>query len=224
MNIDSRSYGGKLFRPTPEVFQREDGLLIIATSWGSKDSAKNFIRTINEYCSIHENDMEVTSPFGLLTSLSPLANRLRTALLVANDQLYSEENSDEYQSGVEVLAICRSGEELCLGQIGGPNVFIDRKNLNLIPLVSNLDLSIELCTNAKLPSPLPKDLAGIDRIVQINMKSIRIFEDDRLILLSRSYIPNAFYTLPKGRRTLNSISEALSKSDPICPFWLGVAE
>ena len=222
MNIDSRSYGGKLFRPTPEIFQRGGDLLIIATSWGSKDSAKNLIKTISEYHSTHESDMEVTSPFGICTSLSPLANQLRTSLLIANDQLYSEENSNEYQSGVEILTICQNGEEFCLGQIGGPHVFVDRTNSNLIPLVPSWDLATEMCTTPQLPSPLPKDLAGIDRSVQINIKSIRRFDRDRLILLSRSYIPNAFYTLPRGRRTLSSISQALSKSDPVCPFWLGI--
>ena len=111
MNINSRSYGGKLFRPTPEVFKREDGLLVIAMPWGPKDSAKSFIKTVSEYCSTRENDLEVTLPFGVLPSLSPLANRLRTALLIANDQLYSEENNSEYQSGVEALAIWRDGAD-----------------------------------------------------------------------------------------------------------------
>ena len=197
---------------------------MVVTPWGPKESAKNFIETVREYYNSYENDAEATSPFGILTSLSPLANRLRTALLIANDQLYSEENKNEYQSGLEVVSICRDGEDLCIGQIGGPSVFMDRENSSLIPLISSWDLSTELCERTQLPPPLPKNLAGIDRPVQVNMTSIRTLESDRLILLSRSYIPNAFYTLPRSRRNLNGISESLSKSDPICPFWLGVAE
>lgn len=222
MNIDNRSYGGKLFRPTPEIFQREDGLLVIAIPWGSKESAKNFIEIINEHVNIHEGDRDITSPFGVLTSLSPLANQLRTALLIANNRIYSGENQSEYQSGIEVLIICREGEDLCLGQIGGPNVFMDRKNLNLINLVSSWDLSTEMCSGTQLLSPLPKNLVGIDSSVQVNMKSIRTFDGDQLILLSRSYIPNAFYTLPRERRNLEDISRSLSQSDSVCPFWLGV--
>ena len=220
MNITSRSYGGKLFQPTPEIFQRKDGLIVIVTSWGSKESAKHFIRIVNESYNPEEADSEVTSPFGFLTSLSPVANRLRTALLIANNQIYSEENSAEYQSGLEVLTICPDGKDLCMAQIGGPHVFMDREGASLLPLISSWDLSTEFCKKNQLPPPLPKELAGIDRGVPIHIKSVRTCQNFQLILLSRSYIPNAFYALPRQQRDLNGISEALSQSDPHCPFWL----
>ncbi len=221
-DIISRSYGGKLFRPSPETFQRDDDLLIVVTPWGPRESAKNLIETVNEHCISHENSMEVTSPFGWLTYLSPLGNWLRTALMIANNKLCSEENSYEYQSGVEILALWRDGEDLCLGHIGGPHVFIDRKGSNLIPLVSGWDLSTEMCVNHQLPPPLPKELAGIHQPANIHIMSMKLFEGDRIILLSRSYVPNAFYALSRDKRNLSGISQALAQSDPHCPFWLGV--
>ena len=222
MKINSRSYGGKLFRPTPEILEREDGLIVVATPWGPRSSAKNLIHIIDENFSVYDTHTEITYPFGVVQAFSPLVNRLRTALLMANYRLYEEENSSEYQTGVEVLAICPDGEEISLAQIGGPSVFVDRQNTNLIPLVAHWDLATEICKDNQLLTPLPKDIAGIDPSIQMNITSIRRFQSDRLILLSRSYIPNDFYTLSRQKRNVDTISEALSQSDPNCPFWLGV--
>ena len=222
MEIQSRSYGGKLFRPKPEIFQREDGLVIIAIPWGPRRSAQDFIHSISEYFNPQSGKMETTLPFGFLTFLSPIANQMRTALLIANNHIYSEENNREYQSGIEVLLIYPDEQEICLGQIGGPSVFMDRKNSSLIPLISTWDLSTEIYTGGKLLPPLPKSLAGIDSSPQVHMTSMRRGPSDKLILLHRSYYPNNFYTIRQEKRNLEGLSEALSKSDPHCPFWLGV--
>ena len=75
MPIQERSYGGKLFRPTPETHIEEDGSFgVIATPWGSRGAAKRTIEILTDYILSARHDMEATSPFQKLTCLSALAN------------------------------------------------------------------------------------------------------------------------------------------------------
>src|SRR5580700_8765484 len=102
MNLKERSYSGTMFRPAPEIYIEEDGSIgIIATPWGSRQAAKKIIDVLKDYILSARQDMEATSPFQLLTCLTPLANNLRVGVMLANDLLYREDNKAEYTTGVE---------------------------------------------------------------------------------------------------------------------------
>src|SRR5688572_90445 len=127
MKITERSYGGKIFRPRPEIHLSPGGdLLIVATPWGPRSSAKKAIQVIQDHLQSARSDQEATSPFSHLTCLSPLANSLRAGIKLANDVIYSEDNKNEYISGVELFVFSRRGAEAVWAQVGFPAAYLDR--------------------------------------------------------------------------------------------------
>src|SRR4051794_4042535 len=108
MSFDERSFMGKVMRPSPEVHVEADGSFgAVVTPWGSRGSVKRVIETMSDFIMSAKNDMEATSPFQMMTCISPSANNLRAAVMLANDTIYREENKHEYQSGVELFAFAR---------------------------------------------------------------------------------------------------------------------
>jgi hypothetical protein len=223
MSFDQRSYSGKLFRPTPEVHMHDDGSFgVIATPWGGRGAAKKVIEILTDYILSSRQDMEATSPFQKLTCLSPLANLLRTGIMLANDSIYREENKAEYQAGVEVLVFAHLHGELAFAQVGHPHIFLARPKLPWIPLSVQVDLSTELSQPPEILPPLPQNLIGLHTTTNMNLSSFRTQPGDRLVLLSHSVVSHPLYTVAFDQTNLDSISESLSKSHPDLPFWLGV--
>lgn len=223
MKIFERSFGGNQFRPRPEIYCEVSGsLLITATPWGPRNSAKKVIQVIKDFHLSLQEDGEATSPFSMLTSLSPLANNLRNAVLLANDAIFNDVNKNEYISGVEVFVMAHNSTEIAWAQIGFPFVLLDRPQRSLLPLGSQLDLSLEFSSFQNILSPLPQKLLGIDLKLDFEMHSIRPSTHDQFLLLSRSGIPGQIYDLPPGDRTLEQISQMLSNDSPELPFWLGI--
>ena len=221
MSFQERSYSGNLLRPTPEIHIEEDGSVgIVATPWGHRQGAKRVIETLLDYISSSRNDMEATSPFQMMTCLSPLANTLRVAVMLANDSLYREENRNEYTSGVELLVFAAKDEELAWAQIGSPNLFLMRQKVGLIPLSTQIDLATELSDQTEL-APLPANLIGLNPTSNFSINSIRPHQGDQLIFLSRSRTPKEFYTLNPSALTLESITQKLSADSSELPFWVG---
>jgi hypothetical protein len=225
MTITDRSYSGKLFRPTPEIYLEEDGSFgIIATPWGSRNGAKKVIELMKDYIQSARQDMEATSPFQKLSAISPLANNLRVGIMLANDSLYREENKAEYTCGVEVLVFAHSQQELAYAQVGAPHFFLGRKTLPWIPLSVQIDLSTELSRPPNMLSPLPQNLLGLHTTSNMNIASFKTQPGDRLIFLSHSVVSHPLYTLPFQNATLETISTTLSKQFPDLPFWLGTLD
>lgn len=223
MSFDQRSYSGKLFRPTPEVHLHEDGSFgVIATPWGNRSAAKKTIEILTDYILSSRQDMEATSPWQKLTCLSPLANSLRTGIMLANDLIYREENKAEYQAGVEVIVFAHSQGELAYAQVGHPHLFLARAKLPWIPLSVQVDLSTELSVPPEILPPLPQNLIGLHTTTNMNLSSFRTQPGDRLVFLSHSVVSHPMYTVAFDQTNLDSISETLSKSHPNLPFWLGV--
>lgn len=223
MSFDQRSYSGKLFRPTPEVHMSEDGTFgVIATPWGNRSAAKKVIEILTDYILSARQDMEATSPFQKLTCLSPLANNLRTGIMLANDSIYREDNKQEYQAGVEVLVFAVSEGELSYAQVGHPHLFLSRPMLPWIPLSVQVDLATELSEPPEILPPLPQNLIGLHPSTNMNLSSFRVKKSDRLVFLSHSVVSHPMYTAAFEQTNLDTISELLSKSHPDLPFWLGV--
>lgn len=225
MRFVERSYSGRLFRPRPETHVERDGrLLIAATPWGPRSSAQRAIQTLTDYFLSWREDNEATSPFEVLSSLSPMANHLRVAVMFANDSIYQEENRSEYKAGVELAVIARSPDELAIIQIGHPQIFLDRPGFNLIPVAMNVDLSVDLSSGTELLPPLPQNMLGVTRTSNFSVISLRPQPHDRLVLISRSILPPELYQVSRSERDLEHISRVLSSADPHNPFWLAVYE
>lgn len=225
MKLNERSFSGRSFRPRPEIHADPDGhLLIVATPWGPRSAAKKVIQVIVDYLNSVQHDSEATSPFAMLTCLSPKANYLRIAVKLANDHLYNEENKNEYISGVELFAMMRSPQEIVWVQIGYPYLILDRSQRPLIALGTQQDLVTEHSKYNTSLSPLPCKLLGLDPSSDFAIESMHPITGDRLILVSRSGLPIDIHTLPSEKRDLEEISRLLSKDDPELPYWVGVVD
>lgn len=222
MSFEDRSYSGNLFRPRPEVIYDKSGqLLIVATPWGPRASARKAAQFLHDFFLSSRNDSEATSPFARLTCLTPLANQLRLAVKLTNDLIYQEDNKQDYMSGIELTVLARSHREVAIAQVGHPFVLLDRPATGLTPLGSQIDLTSEMSFESEMVSPLPQRLLGLDPTSDFSVQSIRHFAGDRYLLISRSSLPANVYSAPYGSRGLGDISQALSRANEAMPFWMG---
>jgi hypothetical protein len=220
MIMNQRSYGGKLFRPKP-VIHEEENLLVLATCWGVGDNTNRVVEEISKYVNAAIGDVEVTSPFEYVTSLSKEANYLRVATLLANDLVFRGENRSEYNSGYEVLILLKSHEQVTWAHVGGPHLLLKKSQRPLVPVLTQFDLSTELSTpNVVLP-PLPSRLLGMDSSCQIICGDVTLAKDDQLVLTSSSQLPSAFWLeSQKAPVNLEKVTNWMSKDNPEMPFWI----
>ncbi|MBX3041353.1 MAG: hypothetical protein KF789_11660 [Bdellovibrionaceae bacterium] len=224
MRIQERSYSSKIFRPKPYLHAEADGsLLVVATSWGQPEHANLVADEIAKYVTAAKGDVEVTSPFEFLTCLSDQANHLRIGMMIANDILYRGENKAEYVSGVEVLAIARSGEEIAWAQVGAPHLLLRREGRPLVPLATAFDHSFELSLKGGASAPLPSRLLGVEPTSNIVCGDLRAGDKDLLVLLASSMLPQSLWTAA-GPLDLQAVTRHLVQEDPDLPFWLGLVD
>lgn len=222
MKFNEQSYSGHLFRPRPEVsFNENAGLLIVATPWGSRSGARRAIQAISEFFLAAKDDVEVTSPFQWLTCLSPLANTLRTSVMLANDLVYNEDNRNEYASGIEILVVAKNEQELSFVQVGHPQIFLCRQGLPLLTVGSVTDLAFDFSHQDHHFPPLPNSLLGVHSTSALNVRTLRIVPKDQLFLISHSFIPSHFFSLNFSNQPIEKVALEISKSQPEDPFWLG---
>lgn len=221
--FDERPYAGRSFRPRPEIhLDPVTKLVIIATPWGPRASARKVIDRMTDYLSLAREDDEATSPFERLTCLSTQANNLRIAAMLANDALYRDDNRDEYRSGVELFAAQLSDNEIDWIQCGNPQILLGRSGRSVTPVGSQLDLSSDLSGPGGLLPALPSQLLGLDPSLNLNVNSFRARAGDRLILLSHSQPPDSVYSLKENAVTIDTLSRDLAKPHPDLAFWLGI--
>lgn len=219
--FESRSYSGKTLRPKPDVYFDEDqSLFIIATAWGAPESASQAISIITDYFATAHDDLEITSPFPLQSCLTPTENYLRVAALLTNESLYREANAEEYQNGLEILALYYTERECAFIQVGQPSCILSRKGQHLFPLSSQMDLAMEVGAE-QTASPLPGNLLGLDPSAYIEVKSFRPRPGDELFFISRSELSGRLFSLPEKERNLDRMTEVLAQDDEDQPFWLG---
>lgn len=222
MILKERSFGGNLFRPRPEIHCDSKELIIIATPWGPRRSAKLAVQVMLDYFLSSRDDRETTSPFERLSCLSSAANNLRIAAMLANDAIWRRENNNEYLAGVEIFASCFFNQEFTWVQVGQPHLFLAKQEQqSLMPLSSSLDLALEMSQARELLPPLPNQMLGVDSSVNLFTSSYRPRKGDHLILLSRSDFPASLYSAPPEE---SKISEILANDDPNRPYWLGIID
>lgn len=211
------------YRPRPHVHWNEaEGLLVVATPWGQDTSKDDLISKIEDYISSSKLDRELTSPYQALQNYDNAANSIRTALLLANENIYKSKNKSEYTSGFEILVGVLKDSQFYFATVGHPHVLISKKDKNILPLFMDLDHSLNLSDKKLLPA-LPDKLLGINAQVDFQVHSIKYQKGDQLILMSKSWIPSNFLTLTNDQRSFEDYVKALAK-DAKQPFWLGVME
>ena len=221
----SRPYGGKTFRPRPEVhLDAEAGLLLVATPWGPRSVARKAIERMLEYLTVAKQDNEATTPFGRLAGLSPAANALRTAAMLANESILRDENKSEYKAGVELFAASFGEHEFTWVQAGAPQPFLARiGRRTLTPLGPQVDLALDLSdTGQTLLPALPSQLLGLDAWSNLHIGGFRARSGDQVVLLSCSSPAEEFYSTIPDTADLDVLSRTLAKGDPDQAFWLGI--
>lgn len=204
---------GQLPKTHVHLDSKED-FLSISLSWGEIDPTETLNAALMSYYFASKNDLEVTSPFEILTCLSPLANRLRTSMLIGNSAIYNKYNSKSLAAGVEYLCVARSDRELAIAQIGGPSVVLVRDNQPHVLSASPL-----LCLNAE--TPLPAQLMGIENSCFPLIQTIRYEPRDLLYFVSSVSVPEGLFNQNLNNAPLKNVVENIAKANFKRPFWLG---
>ena len=222
MQLTERSYGGKIFRPRPRIFLSDDkNLLVIATPWGPRRMADVFLERIAGEAQNPLSDPDLTILSTSNDIFNERENRLRLGLLNLHDDLREEFNSETLTSGLEILCLLRTHNKLCWFQVGAPFVGLVRDSHHL-PLYHPVDLSFDHSTADKILPPLPRNLFGFSSFSSLEQGHFMQKPGDRLLLISRSYVPQAVFSLPGEEMSLDSVTQLLAKDHEDQPFWLGL--
>lgn len=224
MRLQERSYSSKVFRPKPHIHIEGDGkLMIVATSWGQPEHAQLAAEEVAKYVTAARGDVEVTSPFEFMTSISDEANHLRIGLQIANDVLYRGENKAEYMSGIEILAMSRKESQIAWAQVGAPHLLLRRPGRPLVPLATCFDHSFELALRGQRSAPLPSRLLGVDPTCNVVCGDLLAGDDDLLVLLSSSVLPQSLWSA-QGPLDVQNLTAHFIRENAESPFWLGLVD
>lgn len=209
------------YRPRPTIhWNKEEGLLIVATPWGQDRAKDTVIKQIEDFIISSKLDQEQTSPFKSMQHYDKTANSIRTAILLANDHIYKTRNKGDLVSGFEIMVGVVKNSQIYFATIGHPHILLSRQNKNILPLFVNLDHALNLSSDKLLPA-LPDKLLGVSSPIEIQVHNFKYKPGDHLILLSKSWIPEGFLNLTD--RKFDSYTQELAK-DQQQAFWLGVME
>src|SRR6185436_19410368 len=112
--------------------------------WGPRAPAKKVVEFISEFLLSKKSDTESTSPFPMQSCLSVAENNIRTAVILANEQIYRQENREEYHAGFEIFVASWVGGEFSWVQIGQPHLCLWRKDFPIFPCGLSPDHSFDL--------------------------------------------------------------------------------
>lgn len=217
MQIVERSYSSDVFRPKPLLhWDLDQRFLMIVTNWGSAESAQKIIQDFTKYVLAAQGDVEVTTPFEFLPQLTPEANSLRIASQLTNELIFRSENKSELTAGVELCALLHSKNQLAWLQIGLPSILIKRSHKMLEPLSIAHDLSSQFSQEGRSLHPLPQSLLGTEPILNPQVGSLLLQNQDQIFLLSRSHLSASVFNQPH----LPAMVQALSEDSDKEPFWL----
>ena len=164
MNFQIQSQNGALKLPQTAIFaEMSSDLLIFIRSWCGEDLQQKVLNEITRYLSATDADLEVTSPFEYVENLSSIANKVRVALLMANEALYGE-NKDHYKYGYEVAICYKKSNEICIASVGRFSFKYQKKN-KMIQLYESAGFADDLTL-------LPSQLLGIEKSIEIKISSI----------------------------------------------------
>ncbi len=223
MRIVERSYSTKTVRPRPVIYTEPDGsFMVISTSWGSPEHADRVNEDVAKYIQGAKADVEVTSPFEFLSSLTNEANYLRIAALISNESLYRSNNKSDYQAGVETLLLLHSGSQVAYAQVGAPHLLIQKRDRVPVPISVSFDAGFEMSREDQDPfPPLPQTILGLDSSLNIRAGDFRVDIGDRLILYAGGVWPKSLWSSNQAS-DLQLLTQKLVQMNPESPFWLGI--
>ncbi len=223
MDFNERSYGGKLFRPRPEVYISDDKkLFIVATPWGQRRIAQVFVERVTSELQDFSVDPDHTVFSMPSDTLSEKENRLRLVLLSLHEDLREEFNSEALTSGLEILCILKDENKISWFKVGAPFLAVLRAT-QILPLHHPVDLSFDHSTTETLP-PLPKQLYGLSQQSSLEHGNLMHREGDRLLMVARSYVPFSTLLIKPDEMNLDNITLSLANDNEDQPFWLGLLE
>lgn len=226
MNIQHRSFSGKLFQPIPKYHISINKKIIIAiTTWGQNNvSTLDILQNIETIYTAFTNDKEYTHPFPIMLSLNTIENNIRTTIAQINKDIFEAINQTEYSTGFELFFGTITENIFTFTQIGQPLILNNQSDKNLYSIGQNI--SPALCTPHKQKTipPLPYTLLGIYTDIAVQTFYFRFKPQDKLILLNRNAIPTSWFTLKPEERTLNNLSKLATKDNPHIPFSIAVIE
>ncbi len=153
-----------------------DRLLVIIRSWNGVDINQKVIEEISHYVSAAEADLEVTSPFDYSENLTPYANKVKVALLLANHSVYNTDNRQVYQHGAEVAVFFQKNNEIAWASVGRFSILAHKANQQLKIYDSGSKFDEEVL--------LPVDLIGIYKNPEISAGSFSVKKLDTLEIKS----------------------------------------
>ena len=224
MKLEHRCFSGNSFRPTPEILINEDlQLFVIVTPWGPAFKTKKLLDFLSQNYESFCVDEEKTSVYPKLQSLSQEENILRSLILYCNEWIFKEHNaSKEYNFGYEMLCgHFKNGKAVFL-QIGQPFVYLDRAEIPLQSLGHILDFSGIFSKGKERLPPLPSSLLGLYPDSHFSVFSLPVIKGDRLIFISRDFVPASILDTPRESRNLEDLLSLLTQSNEESPLWLGI--
>ncbi len=218
MSLEQRSYtSGVYFRPKPVVIERpESHLLIVATPWGSLESAQRTATTMIDQFELLSKD-DVTTPYEMIPTLSKAANRLRIGALTANNYLYRNENGKTWKSAVELAAIHYDHGVLSWVQVGSPHLIL-LENGVLHPLAYEADWAYQSGNEG----PLFTQALGLENMVPLKAGSLRVKPEAQLLMVSRGTLPRRVFGLPVFK--MENLVKAMTADSTATPFWMGLTQ
>ncbi len=177
MKISTRSAAFKNHLPTTQVYQSlNDQLTVFLRAWGSVEYNQKVIDEVTHYLSTTQADIEVTTPFDYVESLSSLANRARVALLLAHDLFYKTDNRNEYVVGFEVMILFRAKNEIAWAGAG---------RFSISKLINNKLIQIHsMGTDLDEETLLPAQLIGLEKQIGVQAGSIAVNDASKIVVSS----------------------------------------
>lgn len=221
INIEERSYGGKKFRPQAHIdFEPSSNLLLCVTPWGQHDIGPKVAQIIKSFVTMAKEDTELTVPYARKENLHQMGNVLRMAVIMASEKIFNEFNSDEYSVGFEIFAAIQDGPQWIYVSCGQPSLVLSRDGMGMITINQSIDLNV-LTLKSSILDPLPNQILGLGQNPPIQYGNLRLRPSDRLALISRTYLPNEFFSMASADFNSEYISQALAQDNQDVPFWLG---
>ena len=179
MQIQTRSASLHHQMPTTQTFQLlNNQLTIFLRPWGPSEYNQKVVDEITHYLSTTQADIEVTTPFDYLESLSSLANRTRVAVLLAHDLLYKTDNRAEYVVGFELMVLFKFRLELAWASVG-------RFSLSKV-MHDHMNTIVSNGTDSDCEALLPVQLIGLEKEISVQAGSI-VFDDHSKVVVSSGY-------------------------------------
>lgn len=177
MKLLTRSANHTAQLPGTQVYQQlNNQLTIFLRTWGSTEYNQKVVDEITHYLSTTQADIEVTTPFDYLESLSSLSNRTRVSLLLGHDLLYKTDNRNEYLVGFECMVLFKNKKELAWSSVGRfslSKIHEDRMS-TILAMGSDLDREVLL----------PVQLMGLEKEITVVSGSIAVTEDCKILVSS----------------------------------------